>query len=209
MKINEIFKSIQGESSYAGYPCIFIRLAGCNLRCSYCDTPTSESYELGIDEILDKIDHLDGELVEVTGGEPLLQDEAAILCERLIERGMTVLVETNGSLDISVIPRPAVVIMDIKTPESKMSESVDWENINRLERSDEIKFVISGRTDYDWARQKIDEYELNKKAQILISPVYGRQDAKKLASWILEDRLPVRFQIQLHKIIWGADAKGV
>jgi 7-carboxy-7-deazaguanine synthase len=209
MKINEIFKSIQGESSHAGYPCTFVRLAGCNLTCSYCDTPTAESYEMGIDEILDKIDLLNGELVEVTGGEPLLQEESALLCERLIEKGKTVLVETNGSLDINVIPRPAVVIMDIKTPQSLMSESFDWENINRLKKTDEVKFVICGRPDYDWARQKIDKYELNKKARLLISPVYGRQDAKELASWILEDNLPIRLQLQLHKIIWGAYTKGV
>ncbi len=209
MKINEIFKSIQGESSYAGYPCTFVRLAGCNLTCSYCDTQTTESYDMEIDEILDKIDLMNGELVEVTGGEPLLQDDTALLCTKFIERGKTVLVETNGSLDISVIPRPAVVIMDIKTPQSMMSESFDWENIKRLQKTDEIKFVISDRGDYEWVRQKIDEYELNKKARLLISPVYGRQDAKELASWILEDRLPVRFQLQLHKIIWGPDAKGV
>lgn len=209
MKINEIFKSIQGESSYAGYPCIFVRLAGCNLTCSYCDTPAVESYEMGIDEILDKIDHLNGGLVEVTGGEPLLQDECALLCERLIDMGMTVLVETNGSFDIDVIPRPAVVIMDIKTPRSKMPASFDWENINRLKETDEVKFVILDRGDYEWVKSKIAEYELDKKAQLLMSPVYGLQDAKELANWILEDNLPVRFQLQLHKIIWGADAKGV
>ncbi len=209
MKINEIYKSIQGESSFAGFPCTFIRLSGCNLQCSYCDTPMTEFTEMEVDEILDKVDLLGGELVEITGGEPLLQDETVLLCQKLIERGKTVLVETNGSLDIGVIPRPAVVIMDIKTPQSKMSERMDWENINRLEMTDEVKFVICGRPDYDWVCRKIEGFGLDKKARLLMSPAYGRQNPKELAQWILEDRLSARFQLQLHKIIWGPDAKGV
>ena len=209
MKIYEIFKSIQGESSYAGYPCIFIRLAGCNLQCSYCDTPSVESFEVGIKEILHKVDLLGGKLVEITGGEPLLQEECVLLCEKLNEKEKTVLVETNGSLDIGVIPSPAVVVMDIKAPDSLMSDRMDWGNIDRLKRTDEVKFVISSRRDYNWACRKINEYRLNERAHILMSPTYGLQTPEDMARWILEDNLPVRFQLQLHKIIWGPDAKGV
>ena len=209
MKIDEIFKSIQGESSYTGYPCVFIRLAGCNLDCDYCDTPQMNSFETPIEEILEKVDSLGGELVEITGGEPLLQEETVLLCQKLLDRGKKILVETNGSLDIGVIPRPAVVIMDIKTPDSLMSERMDWENIIRLEKTDEIKFVIASRKDYNWTCQKIKKYQLNERAHLLMSPVYGCLAPDELARWILEDQLNIRLQLQIHKILWEPDVKGV
>jgi 7-carboxy-7-deazaguanine synthase len=162
-----------------------------------------------IEEIIDKTDLLGGELVEITGGEPLLQTESVTLCQRLIKRGKTVLIETNGSLDIGIIPHPAVVIMDIKTPDSLMSERMDWKNIDRLKKTDEVKFVICSRKDYEWAWQKIKTFSLDKKAHLSMSPAYGLLVPEMLARWILEDNLPVRLQLQLHKIIWGADTTGV
>jgi 7-carboxy-7-deazaguanine synthase len=162
-----------------------------------------------IEQIIDKIDLLGGELVEITGGEPLLQRESVPLCQRLIERGKTVLIETNGSLDIGRIPPLAVVIMDIKTPGSLMSERMNWNNIDRLRKTDEVKFVICSRKDFDWAWQKVKAFGLDKKARLSMSPAYGLLAPEMLARWILEDNLPVRLQLQLHKIIWGADAKGV
>jgi 7-carboxy-7-deazaguanine synthase len=162
-----------------------------------------------IEEIIDKIDLLGGELVEITGGEPLLQKETVTLCQKLLEKGKTVLIETNGSLDIGIIPPPTVVIMDIKTPDSLMSEKMDWGNIERLRKKDEVKFVICSRKDYEWAWQKIKTFGLDRKAHLSMSPVYGLLAPDMLARWILEDNLPVRLQLQLHKIVWGPDAKGV
>ena len=188
LMINEIYHSIQGESSYSGRPCIFIRLTYCNLRCSYCD-PCN--------------------LVEVTGGEPLFQKNCIILLQKLVENKYEVLLETSGSLSIESVPKQVINIIDFKCPSSKMVKKNLWENINYLKKDDEIKFVIADKEDYVWAKNKISEYELTKKSNILMSPAYNEIESKKIVDWILRDNLNVRFQIQLHKEIWDPDKKGV
>lgn len=205
MVITEIFKSIQGESSYAGLPCSFIRTTGCNLRCVWCDTEYAfyGGQSMTIGEVLRAIEPHGCELVEITGGEPLLQEEVPVLASELLARNHRVLVETGGSLDVSVLPSEAVKIMDIKCPESGMTDQMDWKNLERLNPCDEIKFVINSRKDYDWAVGVLKEYTLNRKNLVLFSPVYRKLPPEQLAQWILEDQLPVRFQIQLHKVLWG------
>jgi 7-carboxy-7-deazaguanine synthase len=205
MIITEIFKSIQGESSYSGFPCSFIRTTGCNLRCVWCDTQYAfyGGKTMSVDEVLATIEPHQCPLVEITGGEPLVQEEVPILAQRLLDTGRTVLIETGGSLDISVLPPKVIKIVDIKCPESGMMEKIDWGNLERLSPDDEIKFVINSRKDYDWAAQFLKKHELEGKNLILFSPVYGKMNPAELADWILEDHLPVRFQIQLHKVLWG------
>ena len=209
MRIAEIFYSLQGESSYSGKPCIFLRLSGCNLSCSYCDTQYAQERgeEIPIADILGRLEAYACPLVEITGGEPLLQEDVYPLCDKLLHQGYTVLLETNGSQDISRVPQGVVRIMDIKCPGSRMSGYMCWENIPRLEARDEVKFVISSRDDYTWARGIMSRYELGD--NVLMSPAYGALPLQDLASWIIADRLPVRFQIQLQKYIWGPDRRGV
>ncbi|MEQ8189118.1 MAG: radical SAM protein [Candidatus Eremiobacterota bacterium] len=211
MVINEIFKSIQGESSYAGLPCCFVRLTGCNLSCSYCDSSYAfrDGEEMNVPSVISHIDKYGINLVEITGGEPLLQKETPLLIETLLKKHFSVLVETNGSIDIDIIPPQAVIIMDLKCPGSGMSDRMKWENIEKLSAGDEVKFVIGDRRDYLWAIEKIKEYKLDRKSHILFSSVHGRIEPKTLVKWIMEDNLNVRFQLQLHKYIWGADVKGV
>ncbi len=210
LKVSEIFYSIQGESSYAGYPCAFIRLSGCNLRCTYCDTPyVYENGEfLSIEKIVEKIRSFESPLVEVTGGEPLLQEETPELIKALLREHYTVLIETNGTKDISIVPQNAIRIMDIKCPGSGQSQHMDWENISRLREKDEVKFVLMDENDYQWAKEMMQNFQLDKKAHILFSPVYGKLSPSVLAEWILQDRLPVRLQLQLHKILWPNVERG-
>ena len=213
LKVNEIFFSIQGESSHAGRPCAFIRLAGCNLRCSYCDT--RYAYEEGtvqeISEIERQIRSFDCRLVEITGGEPLLQAETPELIRRLLDRDYTVLMETNGSLDIGGIDKRCVRIVDVKCPSSGESEKNRLENLAIITPNDEVKFVIGDRNDFDYAKGIISAHLSGREGlkPPLISPVFGRIDPEILARWILEDHLDVRLQIQLHKVIWGAETRGV
>lgn len=211
MKVNEIFKSIQGESTFAGLPCIFIRLTGCNLRCSYCDTVYAyeEGAELTTEEILAQVWSLGCSLVEVTGGEPLLQKEVHVLLAKLLEKGYQVLLETNGSLDISCVDSRARRIMDLKCPDSGMSGKMDWKNFERLKEGDEVKFVLSSRNDYQWARAIISQHNLEKKVTVLLSPACGRLEEKTLAQWILRDALPVRLQLPLQKYIWPPGTRGI
>ncbi len=211
MKLCEIFRSVQGESSFAGLPCVFVRLAGCNLRCRYCDTPYAleGGEEISLAGILEQVLSYGGDLVEVTGGEPLFQPETPELTRALVERGYQVLVETNGSLDVSVLPPEAIRIMDIKCPSSGESHRVMWENTWKLHPRDEVKFVISDRLDYEWARGIIRERFPEGKPTILLSTVYGELPTGRLVEWMLEDRLKARFQLQLHKHIWPHDARGV
>lgn len=211
MKINEIYQSIQGEATFAGQPCIFIRTTGCNLRCEWCDTSYAfyEGQELSLEETLGQVEAYAPRLVELTGGEPLLQKEAPALVSRLIDRGYTVLIETSGSLDIRPIDPRAILIMDIKCPGSGMSEAMCWENIPALRPSDQVKFVIKDRSDYDWAVGVLDKYPALRKQTVLFSPVFGALDPQRLAEWILEDGLPVRLQLQIHKYIWHPEARGV
>jgi 7-carboxy-7-deazaguanine synthase len=211
MKIYEIFKSIQGESSYAGLPCLFIRMTGCNLRCSYCDTTYAylEGKDLSEDEIMDEVQLAGIQLVEVTGGEPLLQKEVYNLIKRLLDEGYKVLVETNGSVSLKDVDRRAIIILDIKTPGSGMSKEMDLSNIDYIKNTDEIKFVITSRTDYEWSKEMIQRYRLKDKCHILFSPAFGILPPEDLSMWILEDRLEVRLNLQLHKYIFNPENKGI
>lgn len=211
LPVTEIFFSIQGESSYTGQPCAFVRLTGCNLRCSYCDTEYAfeGGVQLSLSEITAQLDQYPTDLVEITGGEPLLHSLAHTLTRRLLDAGKRVLIETGGSLDIRPVDPRAVLIYDIKCPDSLMEGRNRWENLDHLRPHDEIKFVISSRRDYRWAKQKTLELDLARRHLVLFSPEWNRMEAARLAGWILEDGLPVRIQVQLHKIFWGAEAKGV
>ena len=212
LTITEIFKSIQGESTWAGMPCTFVRLTGCNLACAYCDTAYARDggTALTVREIIERCAALKCDLVEITGGEPLCQAECATLVTCLIERGYTVLVETNGSLSISVLPAAAVTIMDIKCPGSGMHDRTDWSNVEAIEPKDEIKFVIANRADYEWARDVSGKYALAARCKaVLFAPVFGALEPRALASWIAEDGLNVRLQVQLQKYIWRPDERGV
>jgi 7-carboxy-7-deazaguanine synthase len=213
LKVNEIFYSIQGESSYAGRPCVFVRLTGCNLRCSYCDTRYAyeEGKYLDIEEIIKGVMSYRCMLVEITGGEPLMQKDTPLLIQKLLDMGFEVLLETNGSMDISVIDDRCVKILDIKCPSSGEAKRNYLDNLKRLQPKDEIKFAIGSREDYDYAKKIlsfIDRADGNSKPP-LFSPVHGRLNPELLAQWILADHLDVRMQIQLHKIIWDPETRGV
>jgi 7-carboxy-7-deazaguanine synthase len=209
--VNEIFASIQGESSWAGIPCVFVRLTGCNLRCTWCDTEYAfdEGEKLAIAEIIQRIDAFGLATVEITGGEPLLQPGTATLAERLIAAGKKVLVETSGASPIDVLPPGVIRIMDIKCPSSGESDRNHWPNIDHLTSGDEVKFVLGNRDDYDWARDVVERYQLTTRCTVLFSPVFGQLDPRALADWILSDRLAVRLQVQLHKYIWSPEARAV
>jgi len=209
--INEIFYSIQGESSYAGWPCVFVRLTGCNLRCTWCDTTYSfnEGQPTPLDDILAKVRSFETQLVEVTGGEPLLQPNVLPLLTRLCDLGKTVLLETSGSLDIAPVDPRVVKIMDLKCPSSGETDKNRYANLRHLTQLDEVKFVIADQADYDWTRRIITAEQLNQRCSVLVSPVVERLPLRTLADWILADRLPVRLQTQWHKLIWGPTARGV
>jgi len=212
LTVNEIYRSIQGESTWAGLPCTFVRLAFCDLRCSYCDTTYAfyrgEKTSLGA--ILEKVASLGTELVEITGGEPLLQRNVLPLMAELCEQGRRVLIETSGAHDISGIDPRVHRIMDLKTPSSGEVHRNRWPNIPYLTRADEVKFVIGSREDYLWSKQMLETHRLAERCHcVLFSPVFGRIEPRQIVEWLLTDRLPVRFQLQLHKFIWAPDAKGV
>ncbi len=212
LTINEIFHSIQGESTHAGRPCVFVRLTACDLRCSWCDTPYAfhEGRKMTVDQVVEDVGAFDCPVVEITGGEPLLQPDVYPLMERLLERGHTVMLETGGHRSIANVPADVIRIVDVKCPGSGEAEKNDWSNLERLSRSDEVKFVIRDRADYDYATSVVDEHRLvDRCAAVLFSPVHGVLPARDLAAWILEDRLAVRLQLQAHKYIWSADARGV
>lgn len=211
MRVTEIFHSIQGESSFVGHPCVFVRLTGCPLRCTWCDTEYAfyGGSEQSMDMILSKVDSYGCRLVEVTGGEPLAQPEAFSLITALCDRNYTVLIETSGAVDIEPLDRRVHVILDVKAPGSGMMDRMHWENLGKLTTRDEAKFVLADRKDYEWARATIAEQGLAERCTILMSPVFGRLDPRQLAEWILADRLPARFQLQVHKIIWAPDMRGV
>jgi len=208
--VSEIFRSIQGESTRAGLPCTFVRLAGCDRSCRWCDTAYARSGGtlMTLEEILGSVRALGADLVEVTGGEPLLQDGTPLLLRRLLEAGATVLIETGGHKAIRDLDPRIVRIVDVKCPSSGEAETTLWENIKWLRRTDEAKFVLANREDYDWARGILDRYSLADRCPVMFSPVYGELDAAALSGWILEDKAPVRLGLQIHKYIWGADARG-
>ncbi|MGB5155981.1 radical SAM protein [Desulfobacterium sp. N47] len=210
--INEIFYSIQGESLYSGLPCAFIRLAGCNLRCAYCDTKYAynEGSEIETDHLVKKISEFGCPLVEITGGEPLIQEETPVLIEKLLDNKFSVLLETNGSLDISYIDKRCIKIIDIKCPTSGESEKNNLANINRLNQKDQIKFVIGNRVDYEFAKDIVKQIPKTFfRENILFSPIYNKLELSELARWMLKDKLTVRFHLQLHKIIWPDTIRGV
>jgi len=210
LKINEIFYSIQGESSFNGMPCIFIRLTYCNLRCSYCDTEYAfyEGKDMSIQDIIHEIQQYDCKLVEVTGGEPLMQEECINLMKTLLNENYQVMLETGGSLPLNKVPKKVIKIVDFKCPSSNMAKKNDWTIIKDLNSKDEVKFVIGDKDDYEWTKKKLNEYNLNDKT-ILFSPVHDILDPKMLSDWILKDNLKVRLQMQLHKYIWSPETKGV
>jgi 7-carboxy-7-deazaguanine synthase len=211
MRITEVFHSIQGESSYAGQPCVFVRLTGCPLRCTWCDTDYAfyGGHEWSIDEILAKVHTYGCRLVEVTGGEPLAQPESLLFMTRLCDAGYTVLLETSGAVDIAPVDPRVHVILDVKCPGSGMTDRMHWPNLYQLAAKDEAKFVLTDRADYDWAREILAQHNVADRCSVLFSPVFGSLDGRHLAEWILADRLPVRFQMQLHKYIWAPDMRGV
>jgi len=211
LRINEIFHSIQGESTQAGLPCVFVRLTGCNLRCVWCDTEYAfhEGRPMSIDDVLREVAAFGCSLVEVTGGEPLLQADVVPLMRRLLEQGHDVLIETGGSLDIGVVPAGVRRIVDVKCPGSGEADRNRWENLDLLRDGDELKFVLADREDYDWAVSQIRERELGGRCPLLFSPVEDASLARELANWVLADRLPVRVQLQLHKILWPGVERGV
>lgn len=210
MRITEIFHSIQGESSHAGRPCVFVRLTGCNLRCTWCDSEYTFTggERMSLEDVVERVKGYGCNLVEITGGEPLAQAEVFPLIERLCNDAFEVLIETSGSLDITPVDRRAKIILDVKCPGSGEVEKNRWSNLDELRPHDEIKFVIADRADYDFAKQLIEQRQLDRWT-VLLSPVWGRMDMQALAEWMLADRVPARLQTQLHKHIWGADVHGV
>ena len=212
LKVNEIYYSIQGESTAAGLPCVFVRLTYCNLRCIYCDTEYAfyEGKDFTIPEIISEVKKYDCKLVEITGGEPLVQIEECLeLMKQLCDEDFEVLIETGGSLSIKDIDPRVKVIMDLKCPSSEMEKKNLFENIDYLKPTDELKFVIGSREDYEWTVDVIKKYDLENKCKILFSVVFGKLEPVQLVNWILEDKLNVRFQLQMHKFIWHPETKGV
>lgn len=217
LRVTEIFHSIQGESTWAGIPCTFVRVTGCPLRCSWCDTAYAfhGGERMSLRSIVAQVREMGTPLVEVTGGEPLAHSNAFPLVEMLLDEGFTVLVETSGAFDVAPLDPRAHKIMDLKCPGSGESHRNLWENLDHLTARDEVKFVVKDRIDYEWTRQVVRERGLDGRIAdgslraLLVSPVWGQVDLEALASWILEDRLPVRFQVQIHKLIWGPTRTGV
>lgn len=212
LKVNEIYYSVQGESTYTGLPCVFIRLTYCNLRCTYCDTEYAfyDGRDMEILEVISEVKKYSCKLVEITGGEPLVQmDECLKLMKQLCDEGFEALIETGGSLSIKDIDPRVKVIMDLKCPSSRMEKKNLYENIEFLKQSDELKFVIGDRTDYEWTTSLIKRFQLENKCKILFSVVFGKLEPAELVNWILEDKLNVRYQLQMHKLIWHPETKGV
>lgn len=212
LTINEIFHSIQGESTHVGRPCVFVRLTACDLRCSWCDTPYAfhEGSKMSLDDIAERVHGYGCDVVEITGGEPLLQKDVYPLMDRLLADGHTVLLETGGHIDAERVPTSVLRVIDVKCPGSGEADKTCWANLDQLRHTDEIKFVIKDRADYEYARQIVNMRDLSgRAAAVLFSPVHGVLEAKELAGWILADRLNVRLQLQAHKYIWDAQTRGV
>ncbi len=209
--IHEIYRSLQGESTFAGLPCVFIRLTACHLRCVYCDTPHAfhQGETMSLDDVVAQALALGDALVEITGGEPLLQDEVYPLMTRLADLGKTVLLETSGAMVTSRVDPRVHVILDLKTPGSGEVDANVWSNLDRLKPADELKFVLCDRADFDWAVGVVREHRLTERCPVLFSAAFGRLSSTDLAAWILESRLPVRLQLQQHKIIWDPSARRV
>lgn len=212
LTVNEIYHSIQGESTWAGRPCVFVRLTFCDLRCNYCDTEYAfyEGKKMALQEIVDRVESFGSELVEITGGEPLLQKNVLPLMSILCDAGHTLLLETSGAHDIALVDTRVHRIMDLKVPGSGEVEKNLWSNIDHLRPRDEVKFVIGSREDYEWSRDKVQRFDLPARCHaVLFSPIFGRIDPREIVEWILADRLNVRFQLQMHKFIWSPTQRGV
>lgn len=212
LRVIEIYASVQGESTFVGVPCVFVRLAGCNLRCTWCDSEYTFTggTHVALDDILEQVAKTGIPLVELTGGEPLVHRNAIPLMQALVDRGHTVLLETSGSRDIGEVPGAVHVILDLKPPDSGEVAANLWSNIPKLKPKDEVKFVIASRRDFEWARDRVRELHLDRVAgAVLFSPVWGAIEPKDLVAWILEAALPVRFQLQVHKVVWPAAERGV
>lgn len=213
--INEIFYSVQGEGTRAGMPCVFVRMQGCRLRCKWCDTPYAlefkeHNYELDESELIDKIKKYDCNFIEFTGGEPLEQENLYSLMSELCDEGYDVAVETSGYIMLDRLDKRVIKILDVKCPASGMHKKNKYENFNYIDQKDELKFVIANREDYDWAKEIVNQYELkNKTKNILFSPVFGKLPNIKIAEWILQDKLEVKMQLQMHKYIWHPNKRGV
>lgn len=209
--VTEIFRSIQGESSWAGMPCSFVRLTGCPLRCRWCDTVYGfhGGNKRDIDEVIQELIDFKVPLVEITGGEPLAQKNSILLMEKLVAKGFKVLIETSGSEDIAAVPKEVVIIMDIKCPGSQMHERMLWSNLDLLKPVDEIKFVVANREDFDWALECIKKYDLVGKHRLLFSPAWGLVKPQDLVTWLLGSGVDARLNLQLHKYIWSPNKKGV
>jgi 7-carboxy-7-deazaguanine synthase len=211
LQITEIFHSIQGESTRVGQPCVFVRLTGCPLRCTWCDTEYAfhGGETMSLETILNRVQSYGCPLVEVTGGEPLHQAGALVLLQKLCDTGHQVMIETSGAFDISAIDPRVSIIMDVKCAGSGMTDRMLWTNMEHLSLKDEVKFVLKDHTDYEWAKEIVKQYGLGDRCAVLFSPVFGSLDLQSLAEWILTDRLPVRVQVQLHKLIWDPETRGV
>ena len=211
LRATEIFHSIQGESTHVGRPCVFIRLTGCPLRCGWCDTEYAfyGGSEWSLSQLLEKVEAYGCPLVEVTGGEPLHQPATFHLISQLCDKGLEVLIETSGAIDIRPVDDRAQVILDVKCPGSDMMDRMHWPNLGQLASKDQAKFVIKDRADYEWATEIIAQYQLAQRCPILMSPVFGELDLRALSEWVLQDGLPFRVQMQLHKMIWSPDTRGV
>jgi 7-carboxy-7-deazaguanine synthase len=212
LTVNEIFYSIQGESTRAGRPCVFVRLTACDLRCAWCDTAYAfyEGRKRAIEEVVAEVERYGCPLVEITGGEPLLQEDVYPLMDRLLAAGRTVMLETGGHRSIAAVPREVVKIVDVKCPGSGEAGQNDWRNLGMLAPHDEVKFVIQDRADYDFAVDIVRRYDLPSRcAAILFSPVHGRLEPKQLSEWLLADRPGARLQLQIHKYIWTPQTRGV
>jgi 7-carboxy-7-deazaguanine synthase len=212
LTVNEIFHSIQGESTHAGRPCVFVRLTACDLRCAWCDTPYAfhEGRKMSVEDIMSEVARYDCPLVEITGGEPLLQSDVYPLMEGLLRQGHRVLLETGGHIDTGRVPSHVMKIVDVKCPGSGEADRMEWSNLDRLQPHDEVKFVLKDRQDYEYAREVIQTHQLpDRCAAVLLSPVHDVLSPRTLAEWILADRLPARIQLQIHKYIWDAATRGV
>jgi len=212
LTVNEVYTSVQGESTWAGLPCVFVRLTACDLRCTYCDTEYAfyQGNKRTVGDVYDEVMAVDCPLIEITGGEPLLQKNVLPLMAAFCDAGKTVLIETSGAHDISKIDPRVHRIMDLKTPSSGMCERNLYSNIDHLNKGDELKFVLGSREDYEWTRAQIRQYDLASRVGcVLLSPIFGKIEPRDIVTWLLEDKLPVRFQLQMHKFIWEPRARGV
>lgn len=209
--IHEIYRSLQGEGAHAGLPCVFVRLTACQLRCVYCDTPHAfnQGAPFTLDAVFNRVSEYGDNLVQITGGEPLLQPEIFPLMRKLADHGKTILLETSGALSVASVDPRVHIVLDLKTPGSGETAANDWTNLDHLKPTDEVKFVVCDRADFEWSIDVIRQYRLHARTSVLFSPAFGAVEPADLAQWVLDTHLPVRMQLQLHKLLWGPNTRGV